>query len=451
MCKVSVILPSYNVGKYIRECLNSVVNQSLQEIEIICIDAGSTDGTRDIILEFADRDERIRLIDSEKKSFGYQENLGIALAKGEYIGFVETDDYVRTDMCEVLYNAAKQHNLDYVKANHIQFVNVDETYRLMIKIRTMAARSDLYHVVFKPMTHPAVMWYDSCMWNGMYRADFLRKKKILLNETPGAAYQDMGFGMQVVSQAERIMYLDEELYYYRRDNANSSMHNPNGFINVFGEFQYVKKYMENSPDTIAPQWWAYFYKLLAGNIRNWIYRLLMQYGKLPEDADNILEKIRQECIWGLEKGYILPVGMGYAKMAEIRQLVDDKETYLKNILSETQVKVEAQQHIVEAAQRSNQVIIFGAGMCGKKLYTLLVRNEVKSVVAFCDNNEKKCRQKLFGKDVLPLNNCKALYPEAIYIIATSRYVMDMTRQLKIEAGVESDRIFYYQVTDMEIG
>ena len=106
MCKVSVILPSYNVGKYIRECLNSVVNQSLQEIEIICIDAGSTDGTRDIILEFADRDERIRLIDSEKKSFGYQENLGIALAKGEYIGFVETDDYVRTDMCEVLYNAA---------------------------------------------------------------------------------------------------------------------------------------------------------------------------------------------------------------------------------------------------------------------------------------------------------------------------------------------------------
>lgn len=451
MCKVSVILPSYNAGRYIRECLDSVVNQTLQDIEIICVDAGSADGTREIILEFADKDARIRLIDSEKKSCGYQENLGIAIAKGEYIGFVESDDYVSEDMFETLYHAAKQHELDYVKANHVQFVNVDETYRLFIKVRTMAARGNLYHVVFNPMMNPAVMWYDSSMWNGIYRTEFLRKKKITLNETPGAAYQDMGFGIQVMSQAERVMYLNKELYYYRKDNANSSMHNPKGLVNVFGEFQFVKKYLENSPDTAAPLWWIYFYKLLAGNIRKWIYRLLTQYGSLPVESDDILEKMRQECIWGLQKGYILPVGMGYSKMMEIRELVNDKESYLKNIMNEMQVKVEAQQQIVEVAQRWEQVVIFGAGMCGKKLYALLVRNGVKNVAAFCDNNEKKEKEKLFGKDVLPLSKCKVQYPEAVYIIATSRYVMDMTRQLRTEAGVESSRIFYYQVTDMEIG
>lgn len=451
MCKVSVIMPSYNVGRYIRECLKSVVNQTLQDIEIICVDAGSTDGTREIISEFADKDVRIQMVDSEKKSCGYQENLGIAIAKGEYIGFVETDDYVEPDMFEVLYNEAKQHNLDYVKANHTQFVNVDEEHRLFTKVKILAARRDLYNVIIDPRVYPEVMQYDSSMWNGIYKTAFLREKKVVLNETPGAAYQDLGFWIQVVCQAERIMFLDMELYCYRKDNENSSMNNPRGFINVFGEFQFVKKFMENIPNAIAPQWWAYFQRLLAGNIRQWICRLLVAQGGLPEEADDILEKIRQECIWGLQKGYILPAIMGYPRMAEVKQLIEDKETYLKNILNETQIKLEAQKQIVEVTQHCKQVIIFGAGMCGKKLYVLFARNGVNNVVAFCDNNEKKGMEKLFGKDVLPLSKCRVQYPEAIYIIATSRYVMDMTRQLRMEAGLESDRIFYYQVTDMEMG
>ena len=100
---VSIIMPSLNVANYIEECLASAVNQTLKEIEIICIDAGSTDGTAEIIERYAEKDKRIRLIKTEFKSYGAQVNLGIRLARGYYIAILETDDYVSCDMYENLY------------------------------------------------------------------------------------------------------------------------------------------------------------------------------------------------------------------------------------------------------------------------------------------------------------------------------------------------------------
>lgn len=96
-------MPSYNVGIYIGECIESVVSQTLKDIEIICVDAGSTDGTLEILEEYAAKDERIRLLHSDMKSYGHQMNMGLASACGEYIGIVETDDFIAPDMYEELY------------------------------------------------------------------------------------------------------------------------------------------------------------------------------------------------------------------------------------------------------------------------------------------------------------------------------------------------------------
>ena len=119
---MSVILPSLNVVNYIEECLDSVTGQTLEELEILCIDAGSTDGTLEILQKYADKDKRIRLIHSDKKSYGYQINLGIDQASGEYMGIVETDDYIEPKMYEELYQTASEENLDYVKAGFDVFV-----------------------------------------------------------------------------------------------------------------------------------------------------------------------------------------------------------------------------------------------------------------------------------------------------------------------------------------
>lgn len=101
MYKISVILPSLNVESYIKQCINSVINQTLDDIEIICVDAGSTDGTLEILGDYVNKDSRVKLIHSNKKSYGYQMNLGIKEANGEYIAIVETDDFIKNTMLKI--------------------------------------------------------------------------------------------------------------------------------------------------------------------------------------------------------------------------------------------------------------------------------------------------------------------------------------------------------------
>ena len=112
MLKISVIMPSLNVVNYIEESISSVINQTFSSIEIICVDGGSTDGTLEIINSFAQTDSRIRLFRTDVKSYGYQMNLGLSKAQGEYIAVVETDDYIDSRMFEDLYIKAKENNLD---------------------------------------------------------------------------------------------------------------------------------------------------------------------------------------------------------------------------------------------------------------------------------------------------------------------------------------------------
>ena len=109
---------------YIRECIQSVGKQTLREIEILVVDAGSTDGTREILEEFACNDARIRIISSDKKSYGYQVNIGISLARGEYIGIVDTDDFIVPEMYEKLYDRAKKYDLQYCKGMSEAFVDI---------------------------------------------------------------------------------------------------------------------------------------------------------------------------------------------------------------------------------------------------------------------------------------------------------------------------------------
>jgi glycosyltransferase involved in cell wall biosynthesis len=123
MTKISIILPSYNVAKYIEECIESVINQTLKETEIICVDAGSTDGTIDILENYAKKDSRIIIVHSNKKSYGYQVNIGINKAKGKYIGIVETDDFIDKKMYEELYDYANKLDADVVKTPFIEYLN----------------------------------------------------------------------------------------------------------------------------------------------------------------------------------------------------------------------------------------------------------------------------------------------------------------------------------------
>lgn len=241
MCKVSIILPSLNVRPYITQCLQSAVSQTLQDIEILCVDAGSTDGTLDVILEFMERDRRIVLVPSEKKSYGYQMNLGIGQAKGKYIGILETDDYIPVNMYENLYTIAEQQHAEIVKADFYRF---KETQKQIERTYNRLDGSDTwYNQIICPREHPQVFRMLMNTWSGIYLRSFLKKNQIRHNETPGASFQDNGFWFKTFCCAERIYFVDKPYYMNRRDNASSSVYNSKKVYCMSEEYEYIYKWL----------------------------------------------------------------------------------------------------------------------------------------------------------------------------------------------------------------
>lgn len=241
MPKVSIVLPSLNVASYIEECILSVINQTLSDIEIICVDAGSTDGTLEILKEYEQKDSRIKVIHSEKRSYGYQVNLGMDFATGEYFAIVETDDYIAPTMYRDLCEIADREKLDFVKADFYRFTG-DGKARVFSYANI--ARKLYYRRILNPANDPSIMSPNTVYsWAGIYRLDFLQKNAIRHNETPGAAYQDNGFWFQTFSQANRIQFVGKPYYHLRRDNPNSSFCSKAKVYCACEEYDFIREFL----------------------------------------------------------------------------------------------------------------------------------------------------------------------------------------------------------------
>ena len=220
MVKISILMPACNVEKYIRECMDSVVNQTLKDIEIICIDDGSKDLTGEILDDYAEKDKRIKVIHKPNSGYGNSMNIGLQQAVGEYIGIIETDDFAELNMFEELYDVAKRCNADVVKSNYFTYVSKPEpqsTYFEVLK------PYDLYDKVFCPSDNQDIFRVRPCIWSGIYRRKMLMDYNISFTETPGASYQDTSFAFKVWACAERACLVRNAYLHYRTDNANSSV------------------------------------------------------------------------------------------------------------------------------------------------------------------------------------------------------------------------------------
>ncbi len=238
--KVSIVIPVYNVEVYLRQCLDSVVNQTLQDVEIICVNDGSTDRSIHILKEYADRDPRIRIINKMNEGYGKAVNIGIDHATGEYLGIVEPDDFLATGMLKILYNRAKKTGVDIIKADYNRFscdknsVNftyhkVDPTGKHYNTILWLKKNLNFESFKFTMMT-----------WLGLYKRSFLTRYNIRHNETPGASYQDNGFWFQTMMFAKTLYLLDQPYYNYRTDNPNSSINNRNKVFCIQKEYQFIE-------------------------------------------------------------------------------------------------------------------------------------------------------------------------------------------------------------------
>ena len=240
MPKVSIVIPTYNVENYLCECMESVVNQTLRDIEIICINDGSTDGSLKILREYADRDERVILIDKKNEGYGVGMNTGMDIATGEYIGIVEPDDFVPLTMYEDLYNIAKENELDFVKADFYRFTRDERTGKLNLVYNRLDSSGENYNQVICPFEKPYVTKFIMNTWSGIYRRKFIEEHRIRHNTTPGAAFQDNGFFWQTFMYAKRCMFLDKPYYMNRRDNPNSSVNNKQKVYCMNVEYDFIR-------------------------------------------------------------------------------------------------------------------------------------------------------------------------------------------------------------------
>lgn len=221
---LSVIVPVYNVKPYLEKCVESIVNQTYHDLQIILVDDGSTDGSQDICDEYAQKDSRIIVVHKENGGVSTARNEGMERAKGDYIAFVDSDDWLERNMYEVLINQLEAHEADLVACSfyeckgdekkavgdskNISVFNTEEIFINKNQLRFLA-------------------------WNKVFRRSFVEK----LHFVPGQVYEDFHFCRQIFLKTKKLIYVDVPFYDYRISrpgNTNSSF--KPGRMCIFGEF-----------------------------------------------------------------------------------------------------------------------------------------------------------------------------------------------------------------------
>lgn len=218
--QVSVIIPIYNCDNYLAKCIDSVLKQTLKNIEIICVNDGSTDTSLDIVKEFAVKDSRIKVIDKKHTGYGDTLNKGIASAKGEYIGIIESDDIVAPEMYETLYRLSENGSVDIVKGNYWDYY-IDETdstdpQKYYVNNDRNSLPNDNKPFTFSD--NPWIIIGRASIWSAIYKKEFLEKSSIGFKN---GELVDSVFLFEVLCKAKSIVWTKEPLYYSLRNNPDS--------------------------------------------------------------------------------------------------------------------------------------------------------------------------------------------------------------------------------------
>lgn len=266
--KISIIVPVYNVEKYLKECLDSLINQTLEDIEIICVNDGSTDSSPQILDEYASKDSRIRVFHQENQGVSVAYNYGIKQVKGKYFIIVDSDDWIREDSCELLYETIEKRKSDillfaYLKCQN-NLINKD---RRLEKLEEVAKGgnikfSDYYEEFIKgPLL--------SC--GKLYRTDFIHKNNLLFPLNIQCC-EDRVFAIKAYINADSISILDEGFYYYRLDAVQSlSKNSKNTVSHTYKVVDILKKtiYSSNKIKNKADIYFAILNDIV--NVITWLF------------------------------------------------------------------------------------------------------------------------------------------------------------------------------------
>ena len=427
--KVTVIMYVKNGAPYFRRSLDSVVRQTLQDIEVLVVDGGSTDGTRKTAQAMSQKDSRVRVLSCSRGSVGAQFNMGIMAARGDYIGIVESDDYILPQMYEREYTYAREMGFpDLLRADNYIFWGEGEKE---VRVQTRVCHDNsMYGSLLSAERDPQKVLIGGSFWTGIYRRKFLLNHGIFANESNGAAYQDFSFLFQASALADTVCFMRDAFYCYRKDNPQSSCNKPIGIHLIEDEYAFLKEMMVKRG--IWEKYARYYYLWKIRNYR-WFYRnlgLAEKKAVVPFMYNSIGNDCREEHF---------PLAWNKKEIGLIRSASDSQKSLTEYLLKDDETWKKAQKKIMSLTS-SDRVCLFGAGnIAAIMMRHLKDRGIIPEFVL--DNNQKLWGQEWNGVQVIAPDKLAHGIRDGEYrniIICSENYSDDIREQLLGYGIKESD-------------
>lgn len=217
--EISVIVPVYNSVRYMRQCLDSIVNQTFKDIEIICVNDGSTDSSLEILQEYASKDDRFVIINQENGGAGKARNTGLAAARGKYLSFLDSDDFFESTMLEKAHEKIERDNSDFVVYNSDQYITDKDEYIGIIYCIRPTAIPPYSPFSYRQLTENVFKAFVGWAWDKLYRRSFVLEHELYFQEQ--RTTNDMLFVFSALIVAKKISVVNEILAHQRKDAKGS--------------------------------------------------------------------------------------------------------------------------------------------------------------------------------------------------------------------------------------
>lgn len=439
--KISVIVTVHNAEKYLWECMESVLNQTFSEMEVLCMDGGSTDNTPQILRVFAEKDSRVRIVNDSNTSYGHKVNRGIEEARGEYVSVLESDDMYEPFMLELLYETAERYHTDFVNADYTSFFDIDgQRIRQIVKMYP----DDMYNRLINYKEQPEAFGIITRYWTGLFRKAYLQKENIKMNESPGASYQDMSFRFLTSILAERAYHLDASVYLYRIDNPDSSMYDVTKTLAIAEEHNFLKQELSRRNITNCYVWHnAYQWKYtdfrgnmlhLRGKNRQELFQRYLH--ELERDRDSL-------------KQYSY---LGYRRIVS-EMIMEAPEDVERLVEADAKEITKRRNHLhcflerIIGLGKEDKIVVFGCGKRGNEVLELIKFAEDK-ISCLTDNCKSLWKTIKNNHEILAPEDAVKQYPDAMFIIANKLYAQDIAAQLR-HMGICETKICIYGETPDE--
>lgn len=417
--QVTVIIPIHNSEKYIRKCVESAQLQTFKDIEILCIDGGSTDRSGEIIEKLQKNDTRIIYVSDPNTSYGHKINVGIAKAKGKYISILESDDRMAPNMVAHLYEIAERYDTDVADSDYCDFFSY-KGKEWSSTIHKYSYPKDYEHLL-NDIEKDENRIVSNGIWTALYKREFLVQQNIQLNESSGASYQDLSFLFLTSFLAKRVYHMDTPLYQYRVDNVESSVKDDRKIFEIIGECAYLKQELEKRGVHTKEEWKLYYTRKY--NAFHWNYCRLSEVSRRLF-LDKVIEELKKDL-----KTQKINREMFAGDMYDRTFLIlDDQEEYIKKVDAGMPKLSYLKLIDIVTSIEDRGVVIFGAGIWGIRAVEFLRQNG-NMILGICDNEETLHGTIRGGLKISAVEETVAEYPQAFYLIASSKYGEDMKEQL----------------------